>query len=251
MSPPEEADDVTARSFLARPIIGMISGNRISLLRARCAAASGSARPPTQGCESTRAWPLRGCRVMALDGIESRLGTAHAGWPRLFTSSNLVTALEVATALSHIKRAIPVEAVFTFDGPHPGDVTFAAYCKGTLGRRTRRLVYGDETESTVASSALIYGHVGKLMRCLHDERFADRPPAIVNYPDELLFADGMRQDSLEAITVLICRISSLLQQFGPAVRILWRRVWRCTRRCDRHAIRASAPRLLDHIPDRY
>ena len=101
--------------------------------------------------------------------------------PLFFTGHSMGAALALLGAEHALnKTGITPTAVYTYGTPRTGGLDFfTSYEK--LGDRTFRLVHGNDIVATVPPSANgNFRHVGRLLRCGHEEEFAGLTPAPSN-----------------------------------------------------------------------
>ncbi|MDC7788129.1 lipase family protein [Rhodoplanes sp. TEM] len=159
----------------------------------------------------------------------------HAATDRLLiTGHSLGGALAVLAAQRAVIEHMLVPEVYTFGMPRVGNEAFARDYDAVLGRRTFRLVHGEDLVPTVPPSVLGFHHVGCCLACARHTRFDARllkPPPC----DDPLFVPGLQSALREGVR----RMLSL--SLDPLIRS----------DLKGQASRLLPPALGDHLPDRY
>ncbi len=175
-----------------------------------------------------------------------------AGGKIVITGHSLGGALAALTAHAAETDGGGVQAVYTFGMPRPGNPEFAAAYNTLLGRRTYRLVHGEDIVPTVAPSSLGFRHLGRFLHCERGGKFDAAQLASDTSSDEPEFVSGV---SKELTTILHGPLSGLL---SPLARLklaaaLAIGVGPPGMRTDPGGILIELlpPRLRDHMPDRY
>jgi hypothetical protein len=133
--------------------------------------------------------------------------------PLFFTGHSMGAALALLGAEHALNKAgITPTAVYTYGSPRTGGLDFfKSYAK--LGDKTFRLVHGNDIVATVPPSANgNFRHVGQLLHCQHDGKFAGLTPAPSNQnqPD---FNGGFVTDTaLSDLDTAIDRIKALRER---------------------------------------
>jgi len=158
----------------------------------------------------------------ALDSVWFKISDVLAGadLPVVLTGHSLGGALAVLAARRMEKdlRRSP-ESVYVFGAPRCGTQAFADAYDATLGMRTYRFVHGNDIVPTVPPPEIDFHHVGRVISCPADGRFAaanlsDGPS------DEPAFAQVLWDATRDGLFRLL---------FGQVL----------------------PPGIADHLPDRY
>jgi hypothetical protein len=170
-------------------------------------------------------WPVI-ARVPSTDGPVKNL---------LVVGHSLGGALAVLCAGRALKDlGIKADAVYTFGQPRTGNALFAEDFNAVLGKRTYRLVHGQDIVPTVPPARLGFAHVGRYLACERHGRF-DASRLSASPSDEPPFAaqllDGLKAGLRQLLS------GSLDPEIRPDP------VGR--------ASRALPPPIGDHLPDRY
>jgi triacylglycerol lipase len=193
---------------------------------------------------------------------------AAAVWPRLksllaklpaaggkivITGHSLGGALAALTAhTAATDGGGSVQAVYTFGMPRPGDPAFAAAYNTLLGRRTYRLVHGEDVVPTVAPSSFGFQHLGRFLHCERGGKFDAAQLAPDTSSDDPEFVSGVSKD---LIKILHGPLSALLSPFDrlKLAAALALGIGPSDMRTDPGGILIELlpPRLRDHMPDRY
>ena len=68
-----------------------------------------------------------------------------------------------------------IAGIYTIGMPRPGNAAYRDAYNQRLGERTYRLIHGDDLVPKVPPSALRFRHVGAMLHCERDARFAGQP----------------------------------------------------------------------------
>jgi triacylglycerol lipase len=112
--------------------------------------------------------------VAAKDDAQAAADLAAAsGKPLFVTGHSLGGALAALAAKYCASRGVTPFAVYTFGMPRVGGERFAReYNSSYLGAITYRLVHGDDIIPRVPPSQLGYRHVGRVLQCATEGKFA-------------------------------------------------------------------------------
>ena len=134
--------------------------------------------------------------------------------------------------------------VYTIGMPRPGDGTYArdydAAGGGILGRRTYRLIYGDDIVPRVPPAELPFGfrHVGRVLACPHGGTYAGGMPQGPTLDGPSGAGAGVLQDLGAALTA-VPQDKDALPPYPSAHPFV------------SEIVAALPPPLRDHLPDRY
>jgi hypothetical protein len=175
----------------------------------------------------------------AFDGARAEAERAcelsrQSGKPLFITGHSLGAALAALAAQFAHEIGVPPKAVYTFGMPRVGGERFRSDYNGRLGSVTFRLVHGLDVVARVPPSEIGFRHVGRVLTCGRNEKFAAAGLSEVgsDLPD---FADGVL-DSIDAgiRTIASGRLLSLPGP-GPVGRLF----------------KYLPPPIRDHLQDRY
>jgi triacylglycerol lipase len=178
---------------------------------------------------------------------------AAAGHKIVITGHSLGGALAALTAHKvETDGAGSTQAVYTFGMPRPGNPDFAAAYDTLLGRRTYRLVHGEDLVPTVAPSSLGFRHLGRFLHCDRRGKFDASRLASDTSSDEPAFVSGVSKELTAILQGPLSNLLSPLDRLKLATALAVG-IGPSDMRTDPGGILIELlpPRLRDHIPDRY
>jgi len=179
------------------------------------------------------------------------LARLPAGHPVVVTGHSLGGALAVLLAQRLDAVRPDVQAVYTFGMPRPGREPFVApYNASELGKRTFRLVHGNDIVPTVAPSKFDFQHVGRYAKAPENGKFTVAED--VAGSNEPGFEEGVANELHDLLRDPMGQIGAYARRLRDAAAALLGRPVPHTRSDTAGiVIDMLPPRLRDHMPDRY
>jgi hypothetical protein len=146
----------------------------------------------------------------------------------------------------------PVDAVYTFGMPRPGNGDFSRDYNADLGMRTYRLIHGEDLVPTLAPNEMGFRHVGRYLHCARRGRFDGQDLAADTRSDDPPFVKGVAGEIRDFIHSPFGAASAAATQLRLAAEMALGKV-RPGKRTDPGGILIELlpSRIRDHMPDRY